>query len=71
MKYDLDWFARNGAKLPQEFEKLRLDEFHKRTDDAKQKAGCRGFQRQLGCLSTRPIYPLKHPSDRSEHGVTE
>jgi hypothetical protein len=34
MKYDLDWFARNGAELPQEFEKLRLDEFHKRTDDA-------------------------------------
>jgi hypothetical protein len=40
MTYDLNRFARNGAKLVHEFEKIRLDEFHKHIDEllAKRKA---------------------------------
>jgi hypothetical protein len=40
MPYDLNWFAKNGNKLAQEFERLRLEEFHRHMDEffAKQKA---------------------------------
>jgi hypothetical protein len=40
MPYDLEWFARNGHKLTEEFRRLRLEEFHKNMDEffAKQKA---------------------------------